>query len=90
MEYIRARWIHELSDEPEWFFHELDDERLELRRVEIHSDGVRRCFTRTELDELPALELGSIPTVEEIDAQDEFEAWAISVDQFEAEWTRST
>jgi hypothetical protein len=39
--YLKVRWHHELPDEPVWLFSELDDERYEVRKVEVYRNGTR-------------------------------------------------
>jgi hypothetical protein len=39
MEYIKIYWIHDNENEPVILYSELDNERFEVRKVEIYKDG---------------------------------------------------
>lgn len=39
MQYVRVRWIHSLPGEPVTLLSELDDDRFEVRKLEIFHDG---------------------------------------------------
>ena len=39
MTYFKGKWKHSFEEEPVWFYSELDEERWEVRKVEIHGDG---------------------------------------------------
>lgn len=43
MEYILMEWDHDLDDEPYLVYSELDERRLETRRVEFFRNGI--CFS---------------------------------------------
>ena len=49
MTHIVVTWHHEKPDNPVELFSELDDERFEVRKVEIFRDG-RKCFAGASSD----------------------------------------
>ncbi|MBA3425457.1 MAG: DUF6881 domain-containing protein [Rubrobacteraceae bacterium] len=82
--YERYKWIHDFEDEPYLFYEELDDERYAIRRIEIFKDGkiVRAGEEDLERDPM-ALPDQPVPTVEETNAQEEFQAQEITTQEFE-------
>ena len=43
MEYVLTEWDHDLDDEPYLVYSELDDGRMERRKVEFFRNGI--CFS---------------------------------------------
>ena len=89
MNYLKVKWIHTYPDQPVFIYSELDDDRWELRKVEIFPDG-RMGYAdpevevgRTGLSELP------LPSFEKIAADPEFEPEVISKAEFERIWARA-
>jgi hypothetical protein len=86
MRYIRVRWIHSNPDSPVDLYSELDDQRWEVRKVEIFPDGraglagPNGSTVATRLGEKP------VPPVEEIGRDPEFQPEEISPAEFEAVW----
>ena len=86
MTYLKVRWIHKSPDDPVLLYSELDDERREIRKVEIfpdHSIGFASANSKakdTRLGEVP------VPSIEEIAADPEFEPREISLADFELIW----
>ena len=87
--YVRAEWIHDFEDEPRFIYAELDDERYEMRKIEVFKDGsVFRVSEEypesgsTGLSDLP------YPGTEEINTNPsgEFHAEEISNAEFEDLW----
>ncbi len=87
--YQRVEWVHEFEDEPRFIYSELDDERYEMRKIEVFKDGsiVRVSEENPEsgstgLSDLP------YPGTEEINANpsEEFHAEEISKAEFEELW----
>jgi hypothetical protein len=82
MLYIKVRWKHDDPNDPILLYIEMDNDRWELRRVEIFSDGsfgyADRSASRgtTSLSPEPA--------------NPEFEPVAITKDEFEAMWLKAT
>jgi hypothetical protein len=87
--YLRVRWKHERPDMPIDLYSELDEERWEVRKVEVFRDGRlsyaegRSATGDTRLGEVP------VPALEQIAADPEFEPSAISRVEFDAIWERA-
>jgi hypothetical protein len=86
MEYIYVEWLHNTKNDPIILISELDENRYELRKIEIYKDGKVGFATKkiefmdTRLAEVP------IPSKEEIAFQDEFLVREITKDEFENYW----
>ena len=87
MKYIRVKWIHSLPNEPITLLSELDDDRYEVRKLEIFRDGSAgrasgdASVGQTVLGELP------IPSLDEINSDSQFQAEEITHSEFEAAWS---
>nr|WP_324292058.1 hypothetical protein [uncultured Hyphomonas sp.] len=86
MEYLRVRWIHSFPDDPVMLYSELDDERWELRKVDVYADG-REDYADSK-EQTGSTGLGKVPTppLDEIAAQREFEPELITAEEFETAW----
>lgn len=86
MNYIYVSWKHSAPDEPVVLYSELDEERWEVRKVEIFMDGHKDYAG--ESDSSGSLWLGeaAVPGLEEINSSPEFEASEISRAEFEKIW----
>jgi hypothetical protein len=86
VKYIRVKWIHSLPNEPISLLSELDDDRYEVRKLEIFRDGsagrasMDACVGQTVLGELP------IPSLDEINSDPQFQAEEITQSEFEEAW----
>jgi hypothetical protein len=84
--YIRVEWKHEYDDDPITLYSELDEERWEVRKVEMFRDGhvtwadAKGSIGTTQLGDQP------VPAVAEIAANQEFVVKEISRAEFEAAW----
>lgn len=84
--YLRVRWKHERSDGLSMSYSELDEERYEVRRVNVFVDGRvgyadgRRESVETTLGE------AAVPPFDEIAANPEVEPFTISRAEFETVW----
>lgn len=89
--YMKVRWVHpDRGDpyEPTLLFHEVGDNDRETRRVEVFADGRLGLADSIRPDDLTSLSLEPLPSLDEIDAQPEFEAEAIDQAEFELMWRR--
>ena len=86
-EYIGVEWIHEFRDEPRAIYLELDAERYEARKIEVFKDGSVTKVSRDKPESGSTL-LSSYPTpsLEEINASEEFHGREISAAEFEDLW----
>jgi hypothetical protein len=90
MEYFKASWLHSLDDEPILFYSEIDENRNEIRKVEIYRDN---SFGLADLNfEFGGARLGleSVPPIDEINSQAEFLAQSITREEFEEVWHEYT
>jgi hypothetical protein len=90
MDYLKVRWVHDSSDDPVLLMSELDEDRYEVRKVEVFSDG-RMGFAsavqsggETQLGEKPVPPASVIAedprfVVQPLDAQDFERAWLAAV-----------
>jgi hypothetical protein len=86
MNYIRVKWLHSFEDEPVFMYSELDDERWEIRKVEIFADGRRGFASAFESAGGSGLSKEPLPSIEEIASDQQFEPVAITKDEFESVW----
>jgi hypothetical protein len=90
LRYLKVQWHHEDPEEPVVLYSEIDVQRYETRKIEEfadgrldHADAARETGT-TFLGEAP------IPSLDEIDEQDEFTPVEITQEEFELVWQRAT
>ena len=81
-----SHWHHTNAYDPVTFFFELDDERYEMRRVEVFADGRRLRSDRIDPDAECSLSWEPMPMLAEIQAQEEFSAEVIDAAHFEHAW----
>jgi hypothetical protein len=85
--YLKVRWIHDFPDEPVELYSELDDDRYEVRKVEIFPNGRRARADQhtttggTYLGQVP------VPTPEEIAEDPQFAPTTITPQEFDRTWT---
>ncbi len=84
--FVRVKWHHSLPADPVLLYSELNDNRWEIRKVEVFADG--HCDYATELDASGDTRLSTepIPTLDEIAADPQFEPSEISSEEFEKVW----
>ena len=86
MKYIKVKWLHELKDEPVILLSELDDDRYEVRKIEIFSDG--RVGFASGTQEVGGTMLGEVPvpSIDELVADPQFFIEDFSGAKFETAW----
>lgn len=84
--YISARWKEAPAGYAVEYYSELDPDRYETRNIGMFADG------RSEDASTGDTVLGSIPIpdLDEINAEQEFDVWEISAQEFEAKWRETT
>jgi hypothetical protein len=87
MRYIYVRWNHCHSDEPVDLYIEIDEQASEVRKVEIFRDCQAGCASLYHSSNSTKLSLETIPSLEEIASNPEFEPKNISQEEFEKVWT---
>jgi hypothetical protein len=89
MTYIKVKWNHSIESEPVLLYSELDDQRMEIRKVEVFSDGrmdyadAARGKGNARLGKVP------VPPLAEIESDPEFEPIEIGRGEFDAVWTKA-
>jgi hypothetical protein len=84
--YLRVKWIHSDLNDPVLLYSELDEERWEVRKVEVFADGHRGFACANESFGGSRLAEAVTPSVAEIAADVQFEPIEISRDEFERVW----
>jgi hypothetical protein len=86
MIYMRVEWKHSDPDYPRFIYSELDDERMERRKIDIYPDG--RWGFADEEQEVGGSGLGeaATPPLEEIAKNPEFEVHEIDKGEFDQLW----
>jgi hypothetical protein len=90
VEYLGIEWKHDDPDDPILLYSELDDDRWELRKVEVYRDG-RKDYAgpagssgSTGLGEVP------MPSLASILRQPQFAGGEITATEFEQVWREAT
>jgi hypothetical protein len=88
MKYIHVRWLHANDEYPVDLYSELDEQRNEVRKIEIFRDG--RIGFATGSRAMGGASLGTvpIPALSEMAANPEFVPRAIEAFEFESVWRR--
>lgn len=87
MTYLLVKWEKSSPDEPCLMYSELDDQRMERRKIDVYADG--RWGFADEHEEVGGSGLGeaSTPTVDHLNADSEYEAEMIDKEEFEKMWS---
>ena len=87
MRYIKVKWRHASDSEPVLLYSELDDNRFEVRKVEVYADG--RCGYADGVSNSGDTRLGEVPVppLDEIAADSDFEPTEIAREEFDEAWT---
>ncbi len=89
MKYFKITWIHKFEDEPVQYYHELDDQNYEKRKIVFKRDG--KCVIASNYSESDECILSPlpIPDISEINQDSQFIALQISQEEFEEVWWES-
>ena len=87
MRYIDVKWLHDNEEYPIRLVSEVGPDNFEIRKLEFFKDG--RCGFACKSDASFGVELGSatVPTLDEINANSEFDGEEIGRSDFEKLWT---
>jgi hypothetical protein len=88
--YLKVVWHHRHPDEPVELYSEINDSRMELRKVEVYRDGRHDFANGARSVGTTRLSERALPSVEEIAAQSEFTPTMIDSAEFENVWFRAT
>ena len=86
--YIRVGWKHQRADLPVILYSELDDNRFEVRKVEVFHDGRCEYASREGSSGQTRLGIVAVPDLCEIAKDPQFEPVEIAPSDFEAAWRR--
>jgi len=84
--YISVKWIHTFSDEPILLVSELDQYRMENRKIEYFKSGEVGIASKTHISEKTRLGSIPVPEISKINSDKLFEAVYITREDFEAQW----
>ncbi|WP_290062565.1 DUF6881 domain-containing protein [Amycolatopsis solani] len=90
MDYLHVHWQHDAPDAPADIYSELDDDRWEVRKVEVFPDGTHhyaddwKSTGKTGLSEVP------LPPFEDLAAQRALTPTEIDEAEFERRWQAAT
>lgn len=89
MNYVLLEWFHTLEDEPYLIYSEIDDQRYEVRKVEIYKNGTIARYDEQMTDSLFQLSDVKFPeNLDEINQYQEFCAKYVSQEEFETMWNK--
>jgi hypothetical protein len=89
MTYMRVKWKHSLNSEPQLIYSELDDQRWELRKVEVYADGHAGYASSSESRGGSGLSKEPLPSLEEIASDAQFEPVEVDQAEFERMWAKA-
>jgi hypothetical protein len=89
MRYVRVAWKHVFPDDPILIYSELDDDRWEVRKVEVFRDGALGYASAKGSSRSLGLGLEPYPPLEEIAGDPQFEPVEITRQEFEDIWLRA-
>lgn len=89
MQYLKVRWLHDIPSEPILLYSELDDQRWEVRKVEMFADGATSYAGPDGSTGSTLIGLIPVPSIPDIVANAEFEAEEIGEDEFERMWSQA-
>ena len=87
--YIKVQWIHDFQDEPIFLYSELDSERNEIRKVEIYKNDKLGYACENKSVNGTFLSKTEIPSLEDINADVQFDACEIDKEYFESIWSNA-
>ena len=86
MEYIKVIWYHNFIDEPVELYYEVDYSRNELRKVELYANGAVGYASLNSHYNGSFPSKDQIPTIEDINKDNQFSAMKICKNEFEEIW----
>ncbi|MDU9049731.1 MAG: hypothetical protein Q3M30_12860 [Candidatus Electrothrix sp. Rat3] len=90
MEYLRVKWQHHHPDEPIVIYSEINQDRWEVRKVEVFQDGTSTYASPLYHTGDTWLAESQLPEMEEINTDSQFKAECIARHDFERIWLVST
>lgn len=90
MEYLAVQWKHSFPDMPVKIFSEMDNRRMEIRKVEIFRDKTLGFASAASSQGSTKLGIEPIPSFGEIASQVEFSPRISNKQEFEQLWNIAT
>lgn len=88
MIYVRIGWKHQHPEEPVTLYSELDDNRWEVRKVEVFRNGDCGYASADESSHGTKIGEVALPDLNEIAMDPQFAPVEITRDEFEEVWAR--
>lgn len=88
MEYLEVRWIHSRPDSPVLLYSELDEDRFEVRKVEVYADGTAGFADLARATGSTQLSIEPLPEAEKIARDPQFVPRVIDRVEFDKMWQR--
>ena len=89
MSFLAVQWHHTNPEDPIWLYSELNNERCEIRKVEVFADGLHDWAEGGRSTGAAQLSTRPLPSFEEVALQPEFTPREISHEEFEAVWRKA-
>ena len=89
MMYIQVKWDHSLSYEPVILYSEIDENRWEVRKVEVYADGRMGFASSSESKGGSGLSKEPLPSMAEIAADPQFKPAEVDQIEFERIWVKA-
>jgi len=88
MSYIKILWKEADEGLPSLYYSELDDNRWELRKVEVYRDGLATYADKDISTGSTMLGLIPFPPISELGARPELDVEEISKEEFDEAWSK--
>ena len=88
MSYIDVQWFHNFESEPIRLVSELNEDRLETRKLEFFRDGKVGFASASSSSSGTDLGLMDVPMLAEINLDPQFRGVEISANEFEVLWEK--
>ncbi|HCQ6997710.1 TPA: hypothetical protein OL686_004625 [Escherichia coli] len=88
MKYIKVLWDHPFEDEPIELYSEINDDRYEVRKVEIFPSGESILSDESTPIDITTLGELPVPSLKDINQDPQFKAIYIDSSEFENIWKK--
>ncbi|NBH16533.1 hypothetical protein D3Z55_03365 [Clostridiaceae bacterium] len=89
MNYILLNWFHNLDDEPYKIYSEIDDQRYEVRKIELYKNGTMSICDEKMIHSQNELADVAFPEdLDEINQDRQFFTQYINKEEFESLWNK--